>query len=105
MTSTPCAMAPSAKARLSGTPDSRMSRAMTIVGAPAKRANAAPRARVMSPSSWSGTTPRTSYALTIFDRSVTGPTLVGLLLGDLGGPLEHVGDGQAAAVLGPALAL
>src|SRR4051812_2383750 len=53
-----------------------MSRAVTIFGAPVNRAKAAPSARAMSAFSWSGTTPRTSYALTMLERSATGATLV-----------------------------
>src|SRR4051812_37559004 len=75
-TSAPRLVAPSAKAADKATPDSRMSRAVTICFAPVKRAKAAPRARAMSAFSWSGTTPRTSYALTMLERSATRLTLV-----------------------------
>ena len=60
VTSTPSARTPSENAAESSTPDSRMSRATRISGAPAKRAMARPMARHMSASSWSGTMPRTS---------------------------------------------
>src|SRR4051812_9282558 len=73
ITSTPRLMTPSAKARESGTEDSRMSWAVTIAVAPlspmTNSANAAPIARLTSSSHSSGTTPRTSYALMIDDRS------------------------------------
>src|SRR3982750_1154330 len=72
-TSPPRLITPSAKARDSGTEDSRMSWAVTIAVAPlspvTNSANAAPIARLTSSSHSSGTTPRTSYALMIDDRS------------------------------------
>ena len=72
-TSAPSPVAPSAKAADSSTPEARMSRPIRMRGAPVKRAKAAPTARAMDASSWSGTTPRMSYALKIWDRStVTG---------------------------------
>src|SRR5687767_6488675 len=62
-TSTPWAVTPSAKAAARSTPDSRMSRATRTRGAAAKRAKAAPTARHIEASNWSGTVPRMSYAL------------------------------------------
>ena len=63
-TSTPREITPSAKARESGTEESRMSCAVTTEVAPVSAwtnsANAAPIARATSSSHWSGTTPRTS---------------------------------------------
>ena len=56
-----------------------MSRATTMRGAAANRAKAAPRARAVSASSWSGTVPRTSYALTMLERSRTPTNLPGRL--------------------------
>ena len=60
VTATPSARTPSEKASDSSTPDSRMSRAIRISGASAKRAMARPMARHIVASSWSGTVPRTS---------------------------------------------
>ena len=41
---------------------------MAPPAAPTTRTNAAPSARATSASSWSGTMPRTSYALTMLDE-------------------------------------
>src|SRR5690242_4408052 len=71
-TSTPCERTPSANAPASSGPSGRMSRATSTVGAPAKRANAAPTARHNGPSIWSGTVPRMSYALKTASRSPIG---------------------------------
>src|SRR6202453_4438665 len=71
--STPSARTPSEKAAESATPVSRMSRATNIWGVPANRAMARPMARHMSASSWSGTVPRTSYALKTWSMRLTGP--------------------------------
>ena len=60
MTVTPSERAPSENALDSSTPDSRMSRATSRVGAPVNRATATPMARNFSALSWSGTTPRMS---------------------------------------------
>ena len=46
-----------------------MSCMVTIVPAPVTRANAAPTASATPSSSWSGTTPLMSYALTMLARS------------------------------------
>src|SRR6478609_6480162 len=82
VTSTPASVRPAAKASTSAGPESRMSCPTTTAGrAPpaasgsaTTRANAAPTARATSGFSWSGTVPRTSYALIRWDRSVlTGP--------------------------------
>ena len=63
-TSTPRLITPSAKARESGIEESRMSCAVTTAVAPlsptTNSANAAPIARLIFSSHWSGTTPRTS---------------------------------------------
>src|SRR5271154_6885594 len=75
--STPSARTPSEKAAANSTPLSRMSRATRIWGVPAKRAMARPIARHMSASSWSGTVPRTSYALKTWSMRLTGPTIGG----------------------------
>ena len=74
-TATPSDRTPSAKARDSSTPDSRMSRATSSRGAPVKRATATPMARNWSALSWSGTTPRMSYALKTSERlPMDGPS-------------------------------
>ena len=53
-----------------------MSCMVTIVPAPVTRANAAPTASATPSSSWSGTTPLMSYALTMLARSPNaGPAL------------------------------
>ena len=59
-TDAPRCIAPSAKARARPGPVSRMSWAVTIRSAPVTSTNAAPIARAIGSSSWSGTTPRTS---------------------------------------------
>src|SRR3984957_7904806 len=71
--STPSARTPSENAAESATPVSRISRATRICGASAKRAMARPMARHMSASSWSGTVPRTRYALKTWSMRLTGP--------------------------------
>jgi hypothetical protein len=73
-TAAPAALAPAAKAAASAGDDSRMSCAMTIrpASSPESRnssTNADPSARATGSFSWSGTVPRTSYALTKRDRS------------------------------------
>ena len=74
MTSTPSARTPSAKAADNSTPDWRMSRATRICRS-AKRAMARPMARHMAASNWSGTVPRTSYALKTWSMRLTGHTI------------------------------
>ena len=73
-TSTPAAATPAANASTSSGPDSRMSLPTTTVPAPSgtatTRANAAPIASATAGESWSGTVPRTSYALMMVERSV-----------------------------------
>ena len=49
-----------------------MSCAVTIRSAPVTSTNAAPMARAIGSSSWSGTVPRTSYAFTSAERSTSG---------------------------------
>src|SRR5208282_1145799 len=73
-TSAPCDAAPRPNASASGPEEVRMSCTVTIVLAPVSLANAAPIASATASSSWSGTTPLMSYALTILARSPTaGP--------------------------------
>src|SRR3954470_11635337 len=74
--STPCEHTPRANAAVRSTPDGRMSRATSTVGAAAKRANAAPIASHISASSCSGTTPRMSYALKTESKSPIARKLV-----------------------------
>src|SRR5450631_2359785 len=73
MTSAPWAVAPRANAATSGGEDVRMSWVITISPAPVSRMKAAPAASATSSLSSPGTTPRMSYALMIFDKSVTAP--------------------------------
>src|SRR6266567_2821712 len=80
-TSAPCAAAPRPNASASGGEEARMSCMTTIVPAPVTRANAAPIASVMPSSSWSGTTPLMSYALTMLARSPNADLAYGLLVG------------------------
>ncbi len=71
-TSVPRSRTPDAKAAASGSELGRMSCPTTIDrGWPTTCANAAPTARATSSSSWSGTRPRMSYALTMAAISVT----------------------------------
>ena len=75
-TSAPWAVAPRPNASASGAEEVRMSCMVTIVVAPVTRANAAPTASATPSSSWSGTTPLMSYALTMLARSPNaGPPL------------------------------
>src|SRR5262249_2363133 len=71
-TSAPCDAAPRPNASASGPEVVRMSCMVTIVPAPVTRANAAPTASATPSSSWSGTTPLMSYALTMLARSPNG---------------------------------
>src|SRR6266536_995038 len=74
-TSAPSAFAPAANASASSGEDGRMSYATTMRGTASSRlstrTNAPPKARATSALSWSGTVPRTSYALTKRLRSDT----------------------------------
>ena len=71
----PSDRAPRANASDSSTPDSRMSRATRMVGAPVNRATATPIARNWRALSSSGTTPRMSYALKTWEReAMAGPS-------------------------------
>src|ERR1700722_19170493 len=63
--------APRPNAAASGTEEARMSCPVRIVAAPVSFANAAPTASATPSSSWSGTTPLMSYALTMLARSPT----------------------------------
>ncbi len=75
ITSAPVLVTPSANAFARPGLDGRMSYPTTTVPPSASTSitstNAAPTARAMSSSSWSGTTPRTSYALKIADVGLT----------------------------------
>lgn len=51
-----------------------MSWPVTMASAPVTRTNAAPKSSARVSSHWSGTTPRTSYAFTIVDRSAATDT-------------------------------
>lgn len=89
MTSAPCAVAPRAKARARPGEEGRMSWPVTIASAPVTWTNAAPKSSAVVSSHWSGTTPRTSYALTSPDRSVRWVTsvarVIGVAFGEMGG--------------------
>ncbi len=81
ITLAPAALTPRANAAASAGPDSRMSCATTIWSgsSPDSRSismNAVPIARATGSLNWSGTTPRTSYALMISDRSSTSSLLI-----------------------------
>src|ERR1700761_8146058 len=67
----PADAAPRPKASASGPELGRMSCTVTTVVAPVTRTNAAPTASATPSSSWSGTTPLMSYALTMLARSPT----------------------------------
>src|SRR3954463_11626713 len=103
-TDAPRSRAPSAKARARPGPDSRMSCAVTILAAPVTSRNAAPMARAIVSSSWSGTTPRTSYALTRAERSTTNPRFAGLIgqacPGWLAYSQSHLTEVRAGSVAG-----
>src|SRR5579875_636346 len=73
MTSAPCEAAPRPNASASGAEEVRMSCMVTTFGAPVSRTKAPPTASATPSSSWSGTTPRMSYALKIFASSPTAP--------------------------------
>src|SRR6266542_2081725 len=80
-TSAPARQAPTANAAASDGEDSRMSCATTMRLTPSPPArsvctSAAPNASAMVSLSWSGTMPRTSYALTMRLRSDTSTSLV-----------------------------
>src|ERR1700722_9256529 len=70
-TSAPWLAAPRRNAAASGAEEARMSCTVRIVAAPVSFANAAPTASATPSSSWSGTTPLMSYALTMLARSPT----------------------------------
>src|ERR1700722_7654652 len=100
--------APRPNAAASGTEEARMSCPVRIVAAPVSFANAAPTASATPSSSWSGTTPLMSYALTMLARSPTAghasrlrPGL-GLYLASLsvlrGARAQHAEVAAAAAV-------
>src|SRR3954470_7250564 len=78
-TEAPRCRAPSAKARARPGPVSRMSCAVTILAAQVTSTHAAPIARAIVSSSWSGTVPRTSYALTRAERSTINPRFARLI--------------------------
>src|SRR5271170_5169636 len=67
----PWAAAPRPNASARGPEEARMSCTVRIVAAPVSLANAAPIASAAFSSSWSGTTPLMSYALTMLARSPT----------------------------------
>src|SRR4051794_2112070 len=88
VTSAPAAAAPSAKARDSSGEDGRMSWPTTTWSAAVTPTKELPTRRARSASTWSGTVPRTSYALKILGRfsrrccrSESSLAMVGTLVG------------------------
>src|SRR5690606_2071690 len=66
-----------------------MSCPVTRARAPVTRAKAAPNSSASGSSHWSGTTPRTSYAFTICDRSAATASLSGSHSGPFGPPTNY----------------